>query len=138
MTTAIRLAGGNAAQSCCVEESQVISALRWDKTTGAVMHRCSAVAKIIGFIVISAAMASADAQNFPNKPIRIVTSGAGGSSDLTSRLIAQGITGPLAQQVIVDNRPSGVIPGQVVSQAAPDGYTLLVAGNSLWVGPLIQ
>ena len=77
-------------------------------------------------------------QEYPSKPVRIVTSGAGGSSDLIARMVAEGITGSLGQQVIVDNRPSGVIPGQVVSQAAPDGYTVLLGGNSLWVAPLLQ
>jgi len=78
------------------------------------------------------------AQEFPAKPIRIVTPGIGGTSDFTSRLIAQGISSSLGQQVIVDNRPAGFIPGQVVSQAAPDGYVVLLTSSSLWVGPLMQ
>ena len=40
--------------------------------------------------------------------------------------------------MIVDNRPSGIIPGELVARASPDGYTLLVTGNSLWIGPLLQ
>ena len=40
--------------------------------------------------------------------------------------------------VVVDNRPGGVIPGEIVSQAAPDGYTVLVTGGTLWTGPLLQ
>ncbi len=43
-------------------------------------------------------------QDFPIKPIRIVTSAPGGSSDFTSRLIAQGLTDALGQPVVVDNR----------------------------------
>jgi tripartite-type tricarboxylate transporter receptor subunit TctC len=77
--------------------------------------------------------ASTWAQAYPQKPIRIVTAGVGGGSDFVSRVIAQAISGPLGQQVIVDNRPSGVIPGEVASKAAPDGYTLLVASNGLWI-----
>jgi tripartite-type tricarboxylate transporter receptor subunit TctC len=44
----------------------------------------------------------------------------------------------LGQPVITENRSSGVIPGQIVSQAAPDGYTLLVYSSTLWIGPLMQ
>ncbi len=77
-------------------------------------------------------------QNYPNKSIRIITSGVGGGNDFVARLIAQGISSPLGQQVIVENRASGVIPGELVSQAQPDGYTLLVYGGTLWIGPLLQ
>jgi len=44
----------------------------------------------------------------------------------------------MGQQLIVENRPSGVIPGEVVAKAAPDGYTLLVASGILWTGSLMQ
>jgi tripartite-type tricarboxylate transporter receptor subunit TctC len=40
--------------------------------------------------------------------------------------------------VLVDNRPSGVIPGEIVSKSPADGYTLLVTGSSLWISPLLQ
>src|ERR1044071_876715 len=78
------------------------------------------------------------AQSYPNKPIRIVTGGVGGGNDFAARLMAQGLTTSLGQQVIVDNRASGVIPGETVSRAPPDGYTLLVTGGTLWIGPLLQ
>jgi tripartite-type tricarboxylate transporter receptor subunit TctC len=79
----------------------------------------------------------ASAQEFPNKPIRIVTGAAGGGSDFGARLIAQGISASLGQQVIVDNR-GGIIPNEVVSKSPPDGYTLLFSGQSLWIVPLMQ
>ena len=78
------------------------------------------------------------AQDYPNKPIRIVTSEAGGGNDIQARLIAQGLSGALGEQVFVENRPSGVIPGEVVSKAPPNGYTLLLYNNTLWIGPLLQ
>ena len=75
-------------------------------------------------------------QNYPNKPVRIVTGAVGGSSDFGSRLIAQGIAGPLGQPVIVDNRGgSVVIAAEAVAKAAPDGYTLLYYASSFWLAP---
>jgi len=78
------------------------------------------------------------AQEFPTRPVRIVTSAVGGTTDLVARVIAQGLTASLGQQVIVDNRPTGIIPGEIVVKAPPDGYTLLFAGSSLWMMPLLQ
>ncbi len=78
------------------------------------------------------------AQNYPARPVRIVTSGLGGSADFVARLIAQGLSQTLANQVVVDNRSNGVVPGEIVSRAAPDGYNLLVSANSLWIGPLLE
>ncbi len=78
------------------------------------------------------------AQEYPQKPIRVVTSAPGGGNDLVSRLVAPGLTASLGKQVIVDNRPSGVIPGQIVANAAADGYTLLLAGTDMWLNPLTQ
>ena len=84
------------------------------------------------------AMNAARAQDFPNKPIRIVTGGVGGSSDFAARLLGAGLTDVWGQPVIVDNRPSSVVPMEVVSKAPPDGYTLLAFGTPLWIGPLLQ
>jgi tripartite-type tricarboxylate transporter receptor subunit TctC len=81
---------------------------------------------------------AATAQNFPTKPIRIVTSEIGGGLDFVARLVSQGLTANLGQQVIVDNRPSGVFTGSIVSKASPDGYTLLLNGSSFWLLPFLQ
>jgi len=83
-------------------------------------------------------VSAAIAQDYPNKPLRIVTSEAGGGNDMQARLIAQGLTQALGQQVVVENRPSGIMPGDIVSKASPNGYTLLFYNNTLWIGPLIQ
>lgn len=74
---------------------------------------------------------NAFAQNtplYPNKPIRLVLGyGAGGVADITARLVAQKLSDALGQQVVVDNRPSagGIVAGEMVAKADPDGYTLL-------------
>jgi tripartite-type tricarboxylate transporter receptor subunit TctC len=90
---------------------------------------------VIGMAGLGAAVASA--QEYPVKPVRIVTSGAGGGNDLMTRTIAQGITATLGQQIIVDNRPSGII-GETVAKSPADGYTLLLGGGSLWIQPFLQ
>ena len=78
-------------------------------------------------------------QPYPNKPIRMVTSAAGGSADFAARLIAQGLTGELGQQVVVDNRGGSVSTSVgIVAKAPPDGYTLLLYASSLWIAPLLQ
>jgi tripartite-type tricarboxylate transporter receptor subunit TctC len=87
-------------------------------------------------IVLSAGMAGS--QTYPTKPIRIVTANAGGGNDIMARLIAQGISGPLGQPVIVDNRGGGIFTADLVSKAPADGYTLLAHSNSVWIGPLLQ
>jgi tripartite-type tricarboxylate transporter receptor subunit TctC len=81
---------------------------------------------------------SSAAQTYPTRPVRIVTSPAGGGNDFAARLIAQGLSGRLGQQVIVDNRAGGVVPGDVAARSKPDGYTLLVAGGTFTIGPLLE
>jgi tripartite-type tricarboxylate transporter receptor subunit TctC len=78
------------------------------------------------------------AQTYPARPIRIVTSETGGGADFQARLIAQGISASLGQQVIVDNRPGGVIPGDTVAKAAADGYTILYNGSAHWLLPFLR
>ena len=70
------------------------------------------------------------AQDYPNRPIRLITPAAqGGTTDLLARIFGQKLSEMYGQQVLVDNRASaaGVIAGQLTAQAAPDGYTLLLA-----------
>ncbi len=84
-----------------------------------------------------AAAASACGQAFPARPVRIVTSEPGSGTDLVARLVAQGLTERLGRQVIVENR-GGMVSGEVVLKAAPDGHTLLVSGTSLWLAPFLR
>ena len=88
-------------------------------------------------LVLTAA-STAQAQSFPVKPIRIITSGVGGAGDVASRLVAQGIAPALGQQVIVDNRASGPIPVEVTLKSPADGYTLMLYGSTVWLGPYLR
>ena len=86
------------------------------------------------FLVLSACCAaSVCAQTFPAKSIRIVVGyTAGGTADLVSRLVAKTMSETIGQQVYVDNRPSagGLLANELVANAPPDGYTLLLANSS--------
>jgi tripartite-type tricarboxylate transporter receptor subunit TctC len=90
-----------------------------------------------GMMVLGMGMGTVSGQDYPTKPIRVLTSPPGGGSDFVSRLIAQGLSSALGQQVIVENRPGGVGP-EAVAKSAPDGYNLLYYGGSLWLLPLMR
>jgi tripartite-type tricarboxylate transporter receptor subunit TctC len=83
---------------------------------------------------------TAPAQTYPDKPLRIVTSGLGGNNDFAARMIAYGLTAALGQNVIVENHggASAVVPGLTVAKASPDGYTLLSFSSPLWLLPFLQ
>jgi len=78
------------------------------------------------------------AQTYPYKPVRIVTSEVGGGADFQARLIANGISSALGQQVIIENRGGGVFPGDAVAKASPDGYTFLYSGSAHWLLPFMR
>ena len=90
-----------------------------------------------GALFLSVAGGTANAQTYPVKPIRIICASPGASGDFSARLIAQGLTANLGQQVIVDNR-GGYGSIDAVTKAAADGYTLLVYGSTLWTVPLLE
>ena len=82
-----------------------------------------------------AAIAHAQTQTYPGKPIRFVVPFApGGGSDLVARTVGQKITEGLGQPVVVENRAgaAGTIGAEIAAKSPPDGYTLLLGSN----GPL--
>jgi tripartite-type tricarboxylate transporter receptor subunit TctC len=75
---------------------------------------------------------AAQAQAYPNKPIKVILGyGAGGVADVMCRLVGQKLSVALGQQVIIDNRPGAgqIAAAQAVAKADPDGYTLLALNN---------
>ena len=86
--------------------------------------------------------AQAQAQVFPNKPLKIVVGfPPGGGSDLMARIVAEKMSVMLKQPVIVDNKPGAgsTIAATFVSRAAPDGYTILFGqAANIGVAPAIM
>ena len=85
------------------------------------------------FISVVTPWSAATAQDYPNRPVRIVVPfGAGGPADVFGRTIAQHLSDSLKQPFVVENRPgAGAITGtDAVAKAEPDGYTLLVMSNT--------
>lgn len=85
-------------------------------------------------LVFLTALSVASAQDYPNKPVRIlVPFPAGGAVDIIARQMTVDLTSSLGQSVVVDNRPgaSGNIAMGAAAKSAPDGYTLVMASASL-------
>ncbi|WP_370679036.1 Bug family tripartite tricarboxylate transporter substrate binding protein [Comamonas sp. GB3 AK4-5] len=93
--------------------------------------RRAAMAVLLG----AASWGSQAAETWPQQPLRlIVPFGAGGVTDTTARVFADGISKQLGQPVIVENRPGagGSIAAGMVAKSKPDGYTLLVVTNGIF------
>ena len=92
------------------------------------MTICINLAAVIALAGASGALAQVD--TYPHKPIRwVIPFAPGGGTDMVARPIAGKLTERLGQQILYDNRGGGggVIAGEIVANANPDGYTLLVA-----------
>src|SRR6266852_1115459 len=95
------------------------------------MQKLIRVLAAVGVLGLSATPAAAQ---YPARPIRIVVPfPPGGGADAMGRIVAQPLSKTLGQPVVGDNRPGaeGAIAGEVVAKSAPDGYTILLAGNSM-------
>ena len=87
------------------------------------------------------ALAGAQAQNYPSKPVRLVLPYApGGIIDYVGRTLAQKLTENLGQPVVAENRPGGggVLGTDSVARSAPDGYTLVLMDPAIIINPTLQ
>jgi tripartite-type tricarboxylate transporter receptor subunit TctC len=94
--------------------------------TGATLMAC----------VFTAAYAQQNARlpgNFPNKPVRVLVGAApGGGTDLVARMLVHKLSERWNANVVVDNRSggAGIVSMNTLAQATPDGYTVIISGNS--------
>ena len=94
------------------------------------------VSKKIGRLLLGAALmlvsVSAHAENFPNKPVHIlVPYAAGGAVDVLARTLGQSLAKIWGQQPVIENRPGagGIVASQALTQAPPDGYSLILVAS---------
>ncbi|MEO8441551.1 MAG: tripartite tricarboxylate transporter substrate binding protein [Betaproteobacteria bacterium] len=100
--------------------------------------------KLFGVATLVLALPCAAADNYPDRPIRVLAGGAaGGPIDIMGRVVGQKLADMLGQSIVIDNRggAGGTIATRLAAQAVPDGYTLLcnssqyVAAASLYKDP---
>ncbi len=98
--------------------------------------------KLFTLALLSACLAPALAQQFPTRPITIVVPyPPGGASDIIARIMGKALTTKLGQSVVIENKAGAgtAIGAQAVAQAAPDGYTLLLSGNTTFtINPALK
>lgn len=91
------------------------------------MWTCMKLTALLALLGVGQAFAQGS--TYPNKPLRwVVPFAPGGGTDLVARPIAQRLSDRLGQSILIDNRGGGggVIAGEIVARAVPDGYTMLV------------
>src|SRR5262247_2563 len=99
---------------------------------GATMRRLAILLATLAVVITSPALA----QDYPNRPITLVVPfPAGGIADSGGRVVARALSNILGQPVVVENKAGagGIVGGEFVANAKPDGYTLLMASNGVAV-----
>lgn len=95
------------------------------------------IKRLVSLALCAAALllaATAAVAQYPTKPVRFVIAfSPGGPSDILSRLIGGKLSERMGQPFVFDNRPGagGNIAGEIVAKSVPDGYTLMIANNSV-------
>lgn len=101
----------------------------------------NAIALAVALLLPMSTAGADEAADWPNRPIRLVVNFApGGAVDLVGRAVSVGLQSRVGQSVVVENRAGagGAIGAESVAKAAPDGYTLLVSGGTLFsIAPFV-
>ena len=90
----------------------------------------------LGLLVVASAAAPAQAADYPNKPIRVISDSPPGSAvDVTFRMVMDRVGTVLGQQIVAVDQPgaSGAVAAHAAAQAVPDGYTLFAPAISLFI-----
>jgi tripartite-type tricarboxylate transporter receptor subunit TctC len=91
------------------------------------------MARLASFVFLAALAATAGAQTYPTRAIRMLVGfPVGGGADVAARVLGPRMSEALGQQIIVDNRPGAgsAIASEIAAKAPPDGYTLVSIGSS--------
>jgi tripartite-type tricarboxylate transporter receptor subunit TctC len=90
-------------------------------------------------LVLACAAAIAQAQNYPNKPVRVVVAAQTGGPDTVARIVAAQLQQQLGQPFVIENQggANGIVGASTVAKAAPDGYTLLVYSSGFVINPAV-
>ncbi len=89
-------------------------------------------------IVMTSGAGLAFGQAYPVKPVRLGTSAIGGGADGVARILGPAMSAKLGQQVVVENRATGMATVELFVKAPPDGYNFLLYNNTVWVSPLLE
>jgi tripartite-type tricarboxylate transporter receptor subunit TctC len=93
---------------------------------------------IFAFLLVAVCVLSANAQQYPSKPIRFISPyPAGGGNDTLSRILSDKVGEQMGQRIIVDNRPGAntIVGTELLVKSAPDGYTFILVPNSFATNP---
>jgi tripartite-type tricarboxylate transporter receptor subunit TctC len=121
-------------------EAKTLAGAEWKERSMRTTRRGLALALMLGLAMLPPPGA-AQAQGFPDRPIRLVVPyPPGGSTDPVARLLAAEMQGRLGQPMIVENRSgaAGSIGTESVARAAPDGYTLLLHTTAIATEPSLK